>query len=144
MADISQFVQYDKTYPVPLVFKGKQIGITFNIISFDSERVIRACEHVAAKRWEAVFKNDDRRLTPDQVFEFTSMEERERLVSAIDSWEFNGNSWGDLGQDPECNEANKRYVIGHPNAKWVRDLLNAKGQDLGNFSGELPKPSKKK
>lgn len=144
MADLSKLVEYDKTFPVPLMFKGEPVGITFNIVSFDSERVVRAGESVAGKRWEAIFKNEDHKLTHEQILDFSEMEERERLISAIDSWDFGGNSFGDLGQDPECTEVNKRYIITHPNAKWITDQIKAKGKDLGNFSGVLPKPSKQK
>ena len=39
MADASTFVQYDKTHPITLTRGGVPVGITINIVSFDSERV---------------------------------------------------------------------------------------------------------
>ena len=144
MADLSQLVQYENAYPVHLKFMGKPVSITMNIVSFDSERVIKAGDAVGAKRWAAIFESEDRKLSAEQVFEFAAMEEREKLVAAIDSWDFGGNSFGELPADPECNEKNKRYILAHTNAKWIRDQLNGAGSDLGNFTQASAKPSKKK
>lgn len=144
MADLSQLVQYENAYPVHLKFMGEPVGITMHIVSFDSDRVIKAGNAVGAKRWAAIFESEEKKLSHEQISEFADMEEREKLVAAITSWDFGGNSFGDIAADPECNEKNKRYVLGHANAKWIRDQLNNAGTDLGNFTQASAKPSKKK
>lgn len=144
MADASTFVQYDKTHPITLMRGGVPVGITINIVSFDSERVSKALHAVSSKKWRAAAESEDKKLATDQVYQFVDEEIKECVIAAIDSWDFGGLSWDELPADPECNDANKRYLINHPNAKWIRDVIFAKGQDIENFFGELPKPSKKK
>lgn len=144
MTDASKFVEYDKTYPVTLMRGGVPVGITINIVSFDSERVSKAMHAVSARKWKAAAENEDKRLTPEQIYQFVDEEIKECVIAAIDSWEFGGLSWDKLPADPECTEENKRYFVNHPNAKWIRDVIFEKGQSIENFFGELPKPLKKK
>ena len=144
MADLSQLVQYDVAYPVHLEFNGERVGIRIDIVSFDTKDVAKVANEIAGKRWAAVFENEDKKLKTEQVFEFAELEEQEKLIAAIKSWDFGGNSFGDLGVDPECTEANKRYLVCHQNSKWIRDQLKARAEDLGNFTQAPAKPSKKK
>ena len=148
--DIANLVTYDKTFPVKLIHPatGEETGIVINIVSFDSERVVKAVKAVEAERWRVMFDNDDKKLSPDQVLDFMDKTEREQVIAAIDSWDFGGSSFGDLGVDPECNDANKRHVVEHPNARWIRNQISARGADLTNFFQESAtnsrKPSKRK
>lgn len=144
MADASTFVQYDKTHPITLTRGGEPVGITINIVSFDSERVSKAIAKLDAQKWEAARTNEEKVLTPEQRYDFAVQQINEMVIASIDSWDFGGLSWDKLPADPECNEENKRYLINHHNAKWIKDVIFAKGQDIENFFGELPKPSKKK
>ena len=144
MADASTFVQYDKTHPITLTRGGVPVGITINIVSFDSERVSKAIAKLDAQKWEAARTNEEKVLTPEQRYDFAVQQINEMVIASIDSWDFGGLSWDKLPADPECNEKNKRYVLGHANAKWIRDQLNNAGTDLGNFTQASAKPSKKK
>lgn len=143
--DFSKVVEYDRSFPVELKHPvtGEGVGITFNIVSFDSERVVKASKKVESDRWAAVFANEERKLTPDQLVEFMDRDSRERVIASIDSWDWGGHSFGDLGPDPECTEENKRYVIEHPNARLIRIQIENAGADLGNFSQGPEKPSAK-
>lgn len=144
MADISALVNYQQAHPVELQFRGEPVGITMNVISFDSEPVVAADALVSNKRMMAIYAAEDKTPNPEMIAEFDSERERARCVAAIQSWEFNGNSFGDLGVDPECNDANKRYLVGHPNAKWIRDQITMAGVNLQNFTQALPTPYVKK
>ena len=144
MADISTLVQYDVAYPVHLEFNGERVGIRIDIVSFDTKDVAKVANDIAGKRWAAVFENEDKKLKTEQVFEFAELEEQEKLISAIKSWDFGGNSFGELGVDPECTDANKRYLVCHQNSKWIRDQLKARAEDLGIFTQAPAKHSKKK
>lgn len=144
MADLSKLVEYDKAYPVTLMRGGKPVGITINIISFDSERVTKAIHAASSRKWMAARENDNGILTPEQVFQYANEEINECVIAAIDSWDFGDHSWGDLPVGFECNEKNKRYFVNHPNAKWIKDTIFAKGSEVSNFFGELPTPSEKK
>lgn len=136
MADISALINYDQTFPVkiknPLTLE--EVGITFNVVSMDSERVAVVNKKIDTERWQAVFASEDKKLSAEMIATFGDKAERETLIAAIDSWDWGGNEFGTLGTDPECNEANKRYVIEHPNARWIRDQLSARAADLANFS----------
>lgn len=144
MADLSQLVQYEKSHPVKPTIDGVPTGFTVNIVSFDSERVSKALARLDAEKWELARANESKELTAEQRYDFAVKQINEMIIASIDSWDFGGNTFGDLKADAECNEANKRYLIGHPNAKWLRDAIFGAGGEIRNFFGELPKPSKKK
>lgn len=146
MTDLSTLVVYDNAFPVKLVHPqtGKEIGITINIVSFDSERVVRANRIVEGDRWRVQFQNEDGKLTPEQVVDFIDRAERATLVAAIDSWDFGDHSFDKLDASSEPTEENRAYLINHPNAKWVRAQLLAAGNNLGNFTPvSAAKPAKK-
>lgn len=142
--DIANLVNYEQEYPVELKFGGKPVGITIWVVSFDSERVVKAVRDVAAERWVDVQAAGSDHMTPQQNLEFNRAAERAQLVSAISKWDFGGNSFGDLGKDPECNEENRKYLIGHQNARWIREQLVDKGTAIENFTN-LPgkRPARK-
>lgn len=144
--DIANAIAYDQTFPVALLHPGtgEEVGITINIVSFDSERVVKAVKAVEAERWGTMFASDSKRLTSEQVVEFADKTERAQLIACIDSWEFNGHGFGDLGVDPVCDEAARAYLINHPNAKWIKDQIAGRAADLGNFSQPPEKSSRKK
>lgn len=144
MADIANLVNYEQEYPVDLEFAGEPVGIKINVVSFDSERVVKAVRDVAAERWVDVQASGSDQMTPQQNLEFNRSAERAQLVAAISSWDFGGNSFGELGVDPECTEDNKRYLIDHPNARWIREQLVAKGTAIENFTNRPKKNSAKK
>lgn len=144
MADISTLITYDQTFPVAIKnpVTGGDVGITFNMVSMDSERVAIVDKRIDTERWQAVFESKDKKLTPDMIAKFGEKSERERLIVAIDSWDWGDNEFGTLGVNPECTEENKRYVIEHPNARWIRVQLEARAADLVNFTQPSKKPAR--
>lgn len=136
MSDISKLFEYDKPFPVELKRRdnGASLGITFNMVSVEAERVVNALRRVDAERWKSEVVGSE-----FDVAAHIEKQEVERLVAAIDSWDWGGNEFGSLGADPECNEANKRYVITHPNAKWIRDQLSVGCILVENFTQPSPR-----
>ena len=134
--DFSTVVSYEQEFPVKLLHPvtGEETGVVFNIVSFESAAVVKAMKKLEAERWQAVFANEDQKLTPEQFAEFNEKMAIEQVVSSVASWDWGGNEFAGLGEDAECTDANKRLVIEHPNSKWIRDQLIARGNDLGNFS----------
>jgi hypothetical protein len=137
MADISDLVSYDKTYPVELtnVNTGEPLDIVFNVVSFDSDRVVSSVRKLEAERWA-----DDAAGVAVDFAEYIAKQERVRILASIDSWEFRGHSWGSLGADPACTPENKAFIVNAPNAKWVRDQIALKAANIANFMQALPKP----
>lgn len=87
MADISELVTYDKAFPVEIKTQnGESAGFSINLISFDSERVARVAKVIDTKRWKAVFDSVDKTLSPELIAEFSELEDREKLIAAIDGW----------------------------------------------------------
>ena len=144
MADISTLINYDQTFPVMIKnpITGEGVGITFNMVSMDSERVSIVDKRIDTERWIAAFESAEKRLTPEIVAKFSAKSERERLIAAIDSWDWGDHEFGELGKSPECNEANKRYVIDHPNAHWIRVQLESRAVELVNFMHPPKKPAR--
>lgn len=139
MADIAALVQYDKTYPVVIrrLDNGEPVGITINVVSMDSKRVVDALRAVEAEK----FASQARGAEVDIVAHVAAME-RARLIASIDSWDFGGNTFGDLAADAPCNDANKAYLVDHPNAKWVRDQIAMGCANIANFTQAASKPAR--
>src|SRR5690606_32808923 len=115
--DISTAVAYDQTFPVDLRHPGtgEKIGIAIDIVSCDSDRVVKAVKAVEAERWGVVLASDAKKLTPEQVVDFAEKTERVQIVNCIAGWNFNGHGFGDLGDDPECTLEAREYLVNHPN-----------------------------
>ena len=146
MADISTLISYDQAFPVQIKnpVDGKDVGITISIVSFDSERVSKAVKVIDSKRFQAQFANEDRKLTPHQVVEFTSEAEREMCIAAIDGWDFGDNTFAHLDAKSPADEKNRRFLIEHPNAGWIKAQILAAGYNLANFSNpSVTEPAKK-
>lgn len=146
--DFSAVVSYEQEFPVKLIHPvtGEDIGVTFNVVSFDSERVVKAAKTVESERWKAILESSDKKLTPEQFTEYQDKVEREQVIAAIKSWDWGGNEFDALPADAECTEENKRYVIEHKNAKWIREQIIARAASIENFtqaSGKKPARSSK-
>lgn len=143
--DIASAIAYDQTFPVALRHPGtgEEVGITFNIVSFDSERVVRAVKVIEAERWAEIATSADKKLSAEKVVEYVDKTERAQIEACIDSWDFGGHGFGDLGDNPDCTADAKKYLVNHPNANWIRLQIAARAADLGNFSQAQPKPSRK-
>lgn len=135
MSDLSQLVTYDQKFPVKLrhPVTGDDLGITFNIVSEQSERVIKATKMVENERWSAILQDKDRKLDSEQIADFTAKIERAALIACIDSWDWGQHNFLHLTNDSECNVENRTLVIDHPNAKWIRDQVSIASADLRNF-----------
>src|SRR6476659_6637146 len=136
MTDFSKLIEYDQTFPVEIrrPDNGEKTGIVFNMVSSQSKRAVQAQKVIESKRWAAVFADGaDGKLTPEQTVSFIDLAEAETLIACIDSWDWGGHEFGDLGKDPECNDANRRYVIEHPNALWIKVQLSEAAGRLSNF-----------
>lgn len=135
MTDFSSVIAYDQTFPVKILRPdtGEETGIVFDMVSAQSKRAVRASKVVEMKRWRSLFDSEDKSLSPEQIVEFSDQTEAEQLIACIASWSWGGHSFGDLGADPECTEENRRYVIEHPNAAWIRAQLSNAAGDLTNF-----------
>ena len=132
MADLSTMVEYDKTYPVALKdAAGKDIGVVFNVVSSDAERVVKALRKLEADRWASGAVGEE-----FDFAEYIAKQERVRLVAAIDSWDWGDNTFGGIDLSV-CDGETKSKVINHPNAKWIRDQLSMGAANIENFMHAL-------
>jgi len=145
--DISKLVAYDEVFPVELAApvlsdKGKvafkKIGVVFNVQSFESVAVVRAEQSFQTTILTTKFAkaSSGETLTGDEIADAEYAGRIERCIAAVKSWNWNGQSFGDLGVDPECTTENKRAVFSHPGSKWIVDQIIRAGSDIANF---LPK-----
>lgn len=139
MADISTLMNYDKVFPVALknLVTGDELGITFNVVSINSARAVAAAREY--EKWVLAEKAQGREVDEVDAREGIS---RARITAVIDSWDWGQHSFGDLGSAPECTEENKKHVINHPNADWIRAQLVMGCADIENFMSELRKPAR--
>lgn len=147
MTDISKLVTYDQTFPVEIrrPDNGEKLGLVIHMVSSQSQRGVRAAKLVESRRWSAVFADGgDGKLTPEQTVDFIDQSRDEVMIACIDHWEWGGLEFGDLGADPECTEANRRYLIEHPNADWIKAQIKVAMDNLTNFFSDTVKPSARK
>ena len=143
--DIAAIARYDDAVTVDIKhpLTGEDIGISFSLVSFESERVTKAMRAIEVDRMRKALQSGDIEVSSTDAAEYIERAEREKLIAAVVGWNFNGNEFGDLGADPECTEENKRKVINHPGSKWIRDQLSAKGDSVRDFIAQPEKRSAK-
>lgn len=139
MTDLSKLVDYTKPHAVHIKnpVTDEDIGVVFNVISMNSARVIAASREY--ERFLLAEKAAGREV--DDYEKHKGFLEA-RLVAAIDSWDWGGASFGDLGSDPECNDENKSYIVSHENADWIREQLVDGVVGVENFTQVYPKPAR--
>lgn len=147
--DISSLIEYEQSFPVHLKYPfphekaGEDTGIVFHIVSFDSERVVKAVKAVDGERIKMMFESADKVITPEQYAELELKYEKVRASAAVVGWDWNGSEWADLGTDPVFSKENVDKVINHRNAIWIRSQIIEAGVNIGNFFPESVPPSQK-
>lgn len=139
MSDLSNLFAYDQ--PTAIKIKnpvtGEDVGITIYARSFESEVVTRVVNNLQAKRVRGAAGGDQ-----VEYSDFIEEMERESLIAAIVRWDFGDNSFGHLSAESPCDLDNKRFLITHPNAKWIRDQIRLAIEDIGNFTNPSKKPAR--
>lgn len=135
--DLSTAVEYDRLYPITLKgFDGKDLGITVNVVSRDSRRVIDSLRKAQDEYWVALKEKSENPSLPEPVL---PDHVRLTLIHCIDSWDWGEHSWAHISGSGAASLADREYIIDHPNAKWFKDQIAAGTANIENFS----KPSQK-
>lgn len=130
MADISNFIEYERTYPVDIVnpSTGEGMGITVNVVSSDSKRVVSALQKAKSDYWAKMASKDD---GTDDVEVPDS--ERIVLINAIDSWDWGDSQFCHISGSGSPSFEDRVFFVDHKNSKWIRDQLNSKIYRIENF-----------
>lgn len=139
--DIANIVQYEEAFLVEIVNPGTRdpIGITINVISMESDTVVKKLREFDKRK----IAEHRKAGTALEDIDFSDERAEVLLAACIHSWDFGGQSFGDLGVDPECTDAAKEYVVRHKNASWLRDQIAAGCAKLENFFTASEKPAKR-
>lgn len=137
--DLSKLFEYDDAFPIEIKnpVTGDPVGITIYARSAESESVTRAIVRVQAKRMKAAASGED-----FEVSDYSSELEREALVASIVRWDFGDNQFAHLNAESPCSDENKAFLITHPNAKWIREQIKSKIDDISNFTKAPKKPAR--
>lgn len=135
MADISALFD-DALFPVEIENPRtkKPIGVTMYIAPFEADATVDW--FIRSQAQMAHIKN----AGPPDADTIADIDARAmvlRAIRAVRKWDWHGNSFGDLGKDPECTDENKRKVIGDPRFSWIADQIFLAGVKAENFT---PKP----
>lgn len=133
MADLSVAIEYDRLYPIKIKTPyGDDTGIVINVVSKDSRRVVDALRKAQGDYWSAMATaGDDKPAMPDV--------ERIVLIACIDSWDWGEHSFAHISGAGVASQADREFLIDHPNSKWIRDNIADGAANLENFS----QPSRK-
>lgn len=137
MTDLSKLVDYTKPHAVRLKnpVTDENIGVVFNVISMNSARVIEA-----SREYERFLLAEKAAGRDIDEYATQSGFINARLAAAIESWDWGGKAFGDLGVDPDCTEDAKKYIVDHENADWIKSQLVAGIANIANFTQASLKP----
>lgn len=131
--DFSKLIETEKTFPVKLIapIDGSETGIVFNIVSAQADRVTKAMRKVTSARYKREASGEEY-----DILEASQELRRAQFVSCIDSWDWGGHSWGDLGESPDCNDETKTWLFNQSAAYWVVDQVIAAVERIENFTNQ--------
>lgn len=142
MADLSTAVEYERIHNVEIkrLDNDEPTGITIGVVSRDSKRVTDGMREWQAATWEKQRKAGKEGLSDADQIELLESQGRETLVHAIVSWDWGDHSWNHIsGKSDSPSIEDRRFLINHPNAKWLIDQIVLEVANIENFTSGLPK-----
>lgn len=137
--DFSKVIEYDKSHQIsiPNPNNGEPSGIVINVVSQDSARVVKALREYQSEQWA-------REAVGEKIDFAKSLSERNRivLIECIDSWEWGDNTFAHIDNNTPCDKDAKTFLVDHPNAKWIVDLIAEGCANIRNFTQASPKSVK--
>lgn len=136
MADLSNVVEYERPHTIQMnhPVTGQPLGVSVNVVSSDSQRVVAAQRRSNADYWAALAAASDSDVKPE-----APDNSRTILVACIDSWDWGEQSFGHIAGSGVPSQADKEFIIDHPNAVWFKNQLVAGCAKLENFTNPSPK-----
>ena len=147
MADLSKVIDYEKTYPIKIKTPdGEDLGITINVVSKDSKRVVSALRDFQADVWDAAVSAG---VAEEQVEE-TWREKLKRIeshgiatiIACIDSWDWGDHNFEHISGSGPASYADREFMVRHANSQWIVDQIAGPVNALENFSQPLPKSAR--
>lgn len=133
MADLSTRVVYDAEFPVVIVDPaGKDLGVVFYVKSLQA-RAVQKVERVGRNKLMAAKMASGVENISGDMLDAAEVIERDKLMASITRWEWHGNSFGDLGADPEFTPENVALIVDHENSGWIVDKLYGGAANIANF-----------
>lgn len=133
--DLSKRVVYDAEFPVTIITaEESDVGkpVVFYVKSLQSKSV-QKIERIGRNELMAKKLNNGATQVSGDMLDDAESIERSKIINAITRWEWNGNSFGDLGKDPEFTPENVGKVVDHENSVWIVDLLYMGASKIANF-----------
>lgn len=138
MADLSKLVEYDRPHPVRIYTpNGDDTGIVINVVSQDSQRVVKAVRELQADAWKSEASGDG-----EAFASVLAARERIILINCIDSWDWGEHSFEHITTETPATLENRTFLIDHPNAWWIKSSLSAGCAVIENFTNPLPKSAR--
>lgn len=130
MTDFSTAVEYDRAHKIKIVnpVDGSDTGITISVVSQDSKRVTDALRGLQADVWSKMAEG----VTVSPV---EAAHERENVIlySCIVHWDWGDGSFAHISGDGEPSLEDRKFLIYHNNAKWIKDQIAEVICNLQNF-----------
>lgn len=142
MADLSVAVEYERIHNVEIkrLDNGEPTGITIGVVSRDSKRVTDGMREWQAATWEKQRKAGESGLSDLDQIDLLEAQGRETIVHAIASWDWGEHTWNHIsGKSDNPSIEDRRFLINHPNSKWLVDQIAWEVANIENFTSESPK-----
>jgi hypothetical protein len=132
--DLSKHIIYDAEFPVVIVPpSGDDKGVVFYVTSLQSKNIQKIERDERNKLLVMKNSRGDKGLASTDLDAVETIE-RSKIMATLSRWEWNGNSFGDLGKDPAFTPENLAAIVDHDNTQWIVDLLYAGAANIGNFT----------
>lgn len=146
MADISTAFEYDRIHVVDIKnpVTMEPMGIKIGVVSKDSRRVTSGLRGWQSSVLEARRKAGDSGIDDANQVELIEGQSRETIVHAIASWDWGDNNWAHIsGATDNPSLEDRRFLVDHPNSKWLVDQIAWEVADIENFTQKSQKPARR-
>lgn len=132
--DLSKRVVYDAEFPIVIVPPSDtDKGVVFYVTSLQSKNIQKIERDERNKLLVMKNSRGDKGLASTDLDAVETIE-RSKIMATLSRWEWNGNSFGNLGKDPAFTHENVAAIVDHENSGWIVDLLYAGAANIGNFT----------
>lgn len=146
MADISTLIEYEREHPINIKnpVTGDDMGITINLISKESRRVVAALRDLQGRIWDRLGAEA---LISDEQSDITMVEKLRRieehgavtLSAAISSWDWGENTFEHISGSGPASYEDAEFLVNHKNSRWIVDQLAEGLNKIENFTSPSPK-----
>lgn len=148
MSNIAELFSVDEPHPIEIIHPqtGEKMGITINVVSPDSPRVVQALRKVEVQGYRNNFNRKGREnVDLDQEIADQLINQDNALISAsIVSWDWGDMAWDHINGAGDASKEDVEYFVNDPRSIHFKRQILAGINSIANFTKTLPKGAPKR